>query len=187
MSWFTFCHARVARGWKETLQHFKSYDYYINPNKEQRFISYPDNHCTDKSEFDITLYTRIIQGLYGNKHIQFLTDFRKLRNKLFHTGRTNLTEADSETLWDEESNTLKYYNFDMSSVAGLIDCEFSRPQEYEKPLLNCIEGLFKGNVEPFTCLFYMFCISGYLICKNISDINFLARVKRYNLVKFIFL
>ena len=165
----------------------KRYDYSIKPNKDQSFILYPDNHCTDKAEFDITLYTRIIQGLCGKKYIQVLTALRNLRNTLFHTGRTNLTDADFKTLWDDASNTLKYYHFDMSLVAGLIDCEFSRPQECGEPLLNCIKGLFKGNVEPFTCLFYMFCISGYLICKNINGINFLARVKRYNLSEFIFL
>ena len=129
----------------------KNYEFYINPNMDQRSILYPHNRCTDKSEFDISLYIRIIQGLCGNKHEKYLDNLRKMRNRLFHTGCTNLAEAKFKTLWSDASNILKWYNFDMSSVAGLKDCEFSLPQEYGKPLLNCIEALFKGNVESFAC------------------------------------
>ena len=134
-------------------------------------ILYPHHQCTDKSEFDITLYIRLLQGLYGNKYEQYLDNLRTLRNRLFHRGRTNLTETDFKTLWNDTSNTLKWYNFDMSSVAGLKDCEFSLPQEYGKPLLNCIKGLLKGNVESFVCLSYMLCISGHRIYSNINIIN----------------
>ena len=153
----------------------KKYEFYIKPNRDQRSILYPHNRCTDKSEFDISLYIRIIQGLCGNKYEKYLDNLRKMRNRLFHTGCTNLTEADSKTLWSDASNILKWYNFDMSSVAGLRDCEFSLPQEYGKLLLNCIEALFKGNVI-FCMLPYMFCVSGYLICSNLNG-SFLVKVK----------
>ena len=143
----------------------KKYEFYIKPNRDQRSILYPHNRCTDKSEFDISLYIRIIQGLCGNKYEKYLDNLRKMRNRLFHTGCTNLTEADFKTLWSDASHILKWYNFDMSSVAGLKDCEFSLPQEYGKPLLNCIEALFKGNVESFAC---------YLTCFALVDTSFVV-------------
>ena len=152
-------------------------EYSIKPNRDQHSILHPQNHCTDKSEFDISLHIRIIQGLCGNKYEQYLDNLRKLRNRLFHRGCTNLTETDFNTLWNDASNILELYNFDVSSVAGLKDCEFSLPQEYGKSLLNCIEALLKGNVESFVCLSYMFCISGYLICSNLNRISFIVRAK----------
>ena len=152
-------------------------EYRIKPNRYQRFILYPQSHRTDKSKFDISLYIRIIQGLCGNKYEQYLDNLRKLRNRLFHTGCTNLTETDFNTLWNDASDILKWYKFNMSSVAGLKDCEFSLLQEYGKALLNCIEALLKGNVESFACLPYMFCISVYLICSDLNGIIFIVKVK----------
>ena len=143
-----FIKERLPEDGKLLYDFLKYREYDINPNRDQRFVLYPHNNCTDKSEFDITLYIRIIQGIWGNKYEKYLDNLRKLRNRLFHTGSTNLTEANFTALWNYASNALERYNFDMSSVAGLKDCEFSLPQEYGKPLLDCINGLFKGNVEP---------------------------------------
>ena len=178
-----FITERLPEDGKLLYKILKDNEFYIKPNREQGLFLYPDNHCTDKSKFDITLYTRIIQGLYGNKYVYYLNNLRKLRNKLFHTGSTNLTQADFETLWRDASNTLESYNFDMNSVAGLKDCEFSLPHEYGKPLLHCIERLLQGNVESFACFSYIFCVSGYLFLSNLNGIDFLVRVKK----KYIFL
>ena len=148
-----FITERLPEDEKLLYSFLKNNEFDIKPNRDQRSILYPHNHCTDKSKFDISLYIRIIQGLCGSKYEKYLDNLRKLRNRLFHAGCTNFTEADFKMLWSDASNILKWYNFDMSSVAGLKDCEFSLPQEYGKPLLDCIQALFKGNLESFArCL-----------------------------------
>ena len=181
-----FIKERVPEDGKKLYNFLRPFKYSIELNRDQRSILYPHNHCTDKSKFDISLYIRIIQGVFVNKY-QSLDYLRTLRNKLFHTGCTNLTEAHFNKLWNDASNLLKWYNFDMSSVARLKDCEFSLPQEYGKSLLNCIEALLKGNVELFACLSYIFCISGYLICSNLNGFSFIVKVKSTVLVNYTFL
>ena len=143
---------------------------HINPTRGQLVILYPQNQITDESKFDLTLYTRIIHGLYGYRYKEFFDDIRDLRNTEFHRGRTKISDAEFQNLWSRASSLLRKHNFDMSSIAGLKYCKFSRPQQYGKPLLNCIEGIIKGNVELFACFTYIFCTSGYLIFSNLNII-----------------
>ena len=106
---------------------------------------YPPDQITDESNFDITLYTKIIKGLYGQKYDTLVGDVRKLRNNIWHKGDPELTEEEFENLWEEASKTLTFHHFDMNSVAGLKECESSRFQEHGKRFLNCIEVFLQGN------------------------------------------
>ena len=117
----------------------------IKPDKCQRCILYPPDQNTDESNFDITLYTKIIKGLYGRKYDALVGDLRKLRNNIWHKGDPELTEEEFENLWEEASKTLTFHHFDMNSVAGLKECESSRLQEHEKLFLNCIEVFLQDN------------------------------------------
>ena len=107
---------------------------------------------------------------YGYRYKKFLDDIKNLRNREFHRGRSKISDAEFQNLWCRASSLLRKHNFDMGSIAGLKDCGFSRTQQYGKPLLNCIEGLIKGNVESSACFTYKFCTSGYLICSNLNII-----------------
>ena len=169
---------RLPTDGKSLYNILENFIQYINPTRDQYFILCPQNQITDESRFDLTLYTRIIHGLYRYKYKEFLDDIRNLRNTEFHRGRTKISEIEFQNLWCRASTVFKKHNFDMVSVAGLRDCEFSRPQEYGKPLLNCIEGIIQGNVESFACFTYIFCTSGYHICSNLNGIYFYVRVKK---------
>ena len=117
----------------------------IKPYKNQEVVLYPQNQNTDMSEFDISLYTKIIQGLYGLHYQDLLKNLRILRNRLFHKGRTELTVEEFRDLWDEASIILESHKFNMQSVAQLKECSFDQLQEYKKSLRNCIEGFIQGN------------------------------------------
>ena len=140
-----------------TLYDFlKVNDTRIKPEGKQKDVLYPQNRNTDMNEFDIPLYTKIIQGLYGLHYCTLVGDLRALRNKLFHKGNTDLTEKEFKDLWEQTSKKLESHEFDMRSVAGLKECDFDQLQEYKKPLRNCIEILIQGNKEWFVFYFFTF-------------------------------
>ena len=133
----------------------------INPQHFQEHVLFPpDKITTDESKFDVALYTRIIQGLFGTKYNMLLDDLRKLRNKEFHRGNIQLTKEEFIELWRETSSILESHGFDMDLVDGLKDCEFSQLHKYSEPLLDVIQDCIQGISEPFTFLSYMLCIFG---------------------------
>ena len=121
----------------------------IKPDRSQAEVLYPANEITDETNFDISLYTRIIQGIYGEKYRRLLQDLRKLRNSEFHRGKIQLTPVEFEEIWAHALNTLGSHDFDVDSVAGLKDCNFSPPQEYAESLMNFIQDCIQGSVESF--------------------------------------
>ena len=160
----------------------------IKPDKNQKVVLYPQNRNTDISEFDVSLYTKVIQGLYGWYYQDLLKNLRMLRNRLFHKGRTKLTVEEFRDLWEEASNILESHKFNMESVAGLKECDFDQLEEYKKPLRNGIDGVIQGNEEEwFVFFFNLFYLSKYLIFRNLQDIFFSERVKDYKLLVFSFL
>ena len=152
---------------------------HIKPDKYQKLILYPPDQRTVESNFDITLYTKIIQGLYGWEYNRLVDDLRKLRNNIWYKGDPELIEEEFEILWQEVSETLTSHYFDMNSVAGLKECESSRLQEHGKLFLNCIEVFLQGNKKSFVFFSYMLCVFGYLICGNFQGNYFHVRVKKY--------
>ena len=141
---------------------------YINPEKFQSELLYPPNEITDESKFDITLYTRVIHGLYGTKYKRLLDDLRNLRNTEFHKGNIDLTEAEFKELWEKASNILESHDFDMNLVTELRDCGFSQLHKYSEALLDCIQDCIKGIVKIFTFSYPIFCISAcyYFLCSD---------------------
>ena len=71
----------------------------MNQTRSQLVILYPQNQITDESKFDLTLYTRIIYGLYGRRYTDFLDDIRDLRNTEFLRGRSKISDAEFQNLW----------------------------------------------------------------------------------------
>ena len=130
----------------------------IKPEGKEKLVLYPKNGNTDMNEFDIPLYTKIIQGLYGSHYSDLIKDLRALRNKFFHKGNVELTEKEFKDLWEETSKKLELHGFDMHSLAELKECNIDQHQEYDKPLRNCMERFIQGNKEWFVffiCLSYL--------------------------------
>ena len=148
----------------------------IKPDKYQKLILYPPDQSTVESNFDITLYTKIIKGLYGWEYDRLVGDLRNLRNKVWHKGNPNLTEEEFENLWEEVSKTLTSHHFDMNSVAGLKECESSQLQEHGKLFLNFIEVFLQGNEKSFVFFSYVLCVFGYFICGNFQVNHIHVRV-----------
>ena len=142
-----FTKRRLPTDGKSLFNFLKINEKRINPDEHQKSILYPPNEKTDPFEFDIPLYTKIIQGYYGRYYYSLVKDLRTLRNKMFHKGNAELTEKEFKDLWEEISRILQSHDFDMDSVAKLKDCNFSQLQEYENPLRGCIEGFIQGNKE----------------------------------------
>ena len=120
---------RFPNDGKELYEFLRVNEERIKPDKSQKLILYPPDESTDESNFDITLYTKIIKGLYGRQYDRLVGDLRKLRNNIWHKGDPGLTEEEFENLWEEASETLTSHHFDMNSVAGLKECESSQLQE----------------------------------------------------------
>ena len=135
----------------------------IKPEGHQVEILFPANEITDETNFDISLYTRIIQGIYGKKYKKLVQHLRTLRNSEFHRGKIHLTAVEFEKIWANTLNILRLHDFDVDSVAGLKDCKFSPPQEYAESLFNFIQDCIQGSAESFIFFWYMLGIYGYLV------------------------
>ena len=154
---------RLPNDGKELYKFLRINKERIKADEYQKCILYPPDQNTDESNFDITLYTKIIKGLYGRKYDTLVGDLRKLRNNIWYKGDPELTEEEFENLWEEASKTLTSHHFDMNSVAGLKECESSRLQGHGKLFLNCIEVFLQGNKKSSLFFSYMLCVFGHLV------------------------
>lgn len=132
---------------KELYAFLKANETRIKADKYQMHILYPPDRNTDDSKFDIPLYTKIIEGLYGHHYSKLVSDLRKLRNSIFHQGNVEFTKKEFDDLWEKASKILESHGFNMNTVHGLKEAKFSQLQEYGKPILDCIELFLQGNKE----------------------------------------
>ena len=89
--------------------------------KSQRQIIFSPSGFTNHNDFDLTLFTRIIEVLFGKKYESLVEDVRNARNQESHRGNKELSDADIDKLWDRTADMLKKYNFGVSLVDGLKD------------------------------------------------------------------
>ena len=90
---------------------------------DQRKILRPTSGITNCNKFDVTLYTKVIKGKFGNKYDSLVNDLRDARNKLFHTGKKEIPDKEFHQLWQDTTDMLQKHNFDLALVDGLKTCD----------------------------------------------------------------
>ena len=111
---------------------------------DQYEILCPANGITDHTKFDLTLLTSIINKKFGNKYKSLVNDLRDARNRECHRGNKILSAAEFEQLWNDTTDMLTQYGFDVSLVNELKGCDiFSQYQ------LQDIAISIQGNIELF--------------------------------------
>ena len=97
--------------------------------KKQRKILGPSNRSTDYKKFDLTLFTRIIEVMFGSKYKLLVKDLRDARNKECHRGDKTLSNPDFNQLWKRAEDMLQKHGFDVTSVKDLRTCDSSLDQQ----------------------------------------------------------
>ena len=112
--------------------------------QDQKEILCPANGITDHTKFDLTLLTSIINKKFGNKYKSLVNDLRDARNRECHRGNKILSAAEFEQLWNDTTDMLTKYGFDVSLVNELKWCDiFSQYQ------LQDIAISIQGNIKLF--------------------------------------
>ena len=86
---------------------------------DQREILCPSSGKTDHNKFDVTLFTRIIEVLFGSTYQSLVKDLRDARNNECHRGNKELSDTDFNQLWQRITKMLENYGFDVRSVDNL--------------------------------------------------------------------
>ena len=87
--------------------------------QKQREILCPASGMTDHNKFDLTLFTRIIEVLFGSTYKRLVKDLRDARNNECHRGNKELSDTDFNQLWQCLTKMLEKYGFDVASVDHL--------------------------------------------------------------------
>ena len=112
--------------------------------QDQKEILCPANGITDHTKFDLTLLTSIIEKKFGKKYKSLVSDLRAARNEEFHRGDKKLSTTEFEQLWNNTTDMLTQYGFNISLVNELKCCDiFSQYQ------LQDIAISIQGNIKLF--------------------------------------
>ena len=118
--------------------------------EDQRKILFPSSGITDCDKFDVTLYTRVIKGKFGNKYDSLVNDLRDVRNKLFHYGKKEIPDREFNQLWKDTTDMLQQHEFDLGLVDGLKTCDiFSH-----KLFRSIVTFLQQGSIVSVLFLFF---------------------------------
>lgn len=110
--------------------------------QDQADILCPTNGITDHTKFDVTLLTSIIDQKFGDRYKSLVSDLRNARNRECHRGDKKLSVTEFEQLWNDTTDMLKKYGFDLSLVNDLKWCDiFSQYQ------LQDIAISIQGNID----------------------------------------
>ena len=112
--------------------------------KEQKEILCPSNGITDETKFDITLYTSLIQVMFGFKYNALIKDLRDNRNELHHMANKDMSQSDFNKHWNSTCSKLKGYGFH-KAVRDLKTGNLLSNQNLEK-ILGFIESQTEGRV-----------------------------------------
>ena len=126
------------------------------PFTDQRKIMCPSNGITNCDNFDVTLYTRIIKGKFGNKYDSLVNDLRNARNKLFHTGKKEIPDKEFNKLWKDTTDILQKHNFDLALVDGLKTSDIFSHKQFR----SIATFFHKGSIGRFLLVLY---ISIYIV------------------------
>ena len=89
--------------------------------KNQRQVISPPSGFVDHNDFDLTLFTKIIEVTFGKKYESLVKDVRNARNQESHRGNKELSDTDFDKLWRDTADMLENHGFDLSLVDGLKD------------------------------------------------------------------
>lgn len=117
------------------LEHLKPRMQFEN----QKRVLCPSTGITDYNEFDLTLFTSIIEKLYGGKYKQLVKDLRNVRNTQFHRGNPMLSDKEFKQLWYETTHMLVGHGLDLTLVVDLENCDLFSNQKYNQIVIS-IEG-----------------------------------------------
>ena len=106
---------------------------------DQRGTLCPRNGFTNHNDFDLTLYTRIKEVMFGSKYASLVKKLRDERNNQCHKGNKELADADFDKLWKCTADMLEKFGFDLSLVDGLKDGDPFLDQRF-KDITTSIQG-----------------------------------------------
>ena len=81
----------------------------------------PSSGFTDHCDVDLTLFSRVIEVIFGSKYESLLKDVNNLRNQECHRGNKELPDTDFDTIWKCTADILQNHSFDLSLVDDLKD------------------------------------------------------------------
>ena len=92
---------------------------YLFNNEHQ--ILCPSSGFTDHCDFDLNLFTRVIELICGSKYQSLGKNLRNLRNQECHRGNIELPDTDFNTILKCTVAILQKHGFELSLVEGLKD------------------------------------------------------------------
>ena len=117
---------------------------------DQREILCPTSGITNFDKFDVTLYTKVIKGKFGNKYDSLVNDLRDARNKLFHTGKKEILDKEFHQLWQDTTDMLQKHNFDLALVDGLKTCDIFSHNRFR----DIATLIHQGSIGRFLLVIY---------------------------------
>lgn len=114
---------------------------------DQREIICPTTGITDSGEFDLTLFTSVIENLFKGKYTSLVKDLRNARNTTFHKGNTRLSDNKFKKLWYETIYMLHGHGLDLQLVVDLEMCDLLSHQQYKRTVI-----FIQGNIDRFFLL-----------------------------------
>ena len=80
-------------------------------NGTQREIVFPKTKKTDEDEFDLTLYTHLIQQMFPSRYNNLITTLRGIRNDMYHMANKEISEVNFQIWWDRICVELQKHGF----------------------------------------------------------------------------
>ena len=123
---------------------------------DQQEILCPASGTTDHKKFDLTLFTRIIEVLFGSTYKTLVKDLRDARNNECHRGNKELSDTDFNQLLQRLTKMLEKYGFDVTSINQLKAGDPFLDQRF-KDLESTIQGRYISTptiLAPNIILFY---------------------------------
>ena len=115
--------------------------------KEQYENIFPANGITDISKWDITLFTLVINTMFGKQKYKVLVDeLRAIRNQEFHRGNSKIAEADFEKKWKELKQLFSEYGVDKNVIDGLKTCALDKLSQYRYDCIATEQNIIKGMI-----------------------------------------
>ena len=84
--------------------------------KGQYSILFPHSGYTDISKFDLILFLRVIEVMFGSKYIELVLELRSLRNSIHHRGSKRFFRNEFDKLWNNTMAVLEKHGFDLTLI-----------------------------------------------------------------------
>ena len=114
---------------------------------QQQKILCPSTGTTDCGEFDLTLFTSVIEKLFKEKYESLVKDLRDARNIESHRGNKSLSDNEFRLLWYETTLMLHKHGLELKLVVDLEMCNPLSHQQFKQIASNIL-----GNTDGFLLL-----------------------------------